>query len=263
MLPNIDDGAADLPIALAMARMAVQDGIGVVACTPHIYPGLYNNTGKEIVNAATLFSAQLVEASIPLQVTTGADVHLDLDLVSRLRSSEIPTLGKSRYFLLEFPHRSNIKGMRETVFNVLSSGYVPIITHPERQAWIGEYYEEMVAMARQGAWLQVTANSLTGCFGRNATYWAEKMLDDGVVHLLATDAHNTTKRPPILSEGRTASTRWVSEAEAEHMVLTRPAGILNDVTPNALPAPPGLSAMSTTTAKRRVHRGWWRRLLGH
>jgi protein-tyrosine phosphatase len=85
--------------------------------------------------------------------------------------------------------------------------------------------------------MQITAGSLAGAFGRKARYWAERMLDEGYVHILATDAHDVNRRPPNLSRGRELAARRVGDAEAQHLVITRPRGVLlNDVQSN-LPRP--------------------------
>lgn len=240
MLPGIDDGAPDLKTALAMARLAVADGIGVTACTPHIYGGLYENTGPVIRQAVNAFRIRLQEAEIPLRVTYGADVHLAPDLVSGLRNREIPSLHGSRYFLLEPPHHVAPPRLEEAIFSLAAAGYVPLITHPERLTWIQDHYALFGQLVRRGVWLQVTAGSLTGRFGTAARYWGERLLDDGLVHILATDAHGIKGRPPFLAEGCQVAERWVGAEQAEHLVKTRPRGILENLDPGRMPSLPDL-----------------------
>jgi len=245
LLPGVDDGAPDPATSLAMARIAVADGIQIMACTPHIYPGLYDNQGAAIRDAVAALQARLDEAGIALRLTHGADTHIATDLVAGLRSGRVPTLNDSRYFLLEPPHHVAPPRLEETVFNLLTAGYVPVITHPERLSWIADRYQAIVELARKGAWLQVTAGSLTGRFGAAAQHWAERLLDEGWVHILATDAHSVEGRPPLLAEGRRAAERWVGATEAGHLVTTRPRGILENSAPELLTAALGLAATAT------------------
>ena len=235
LLPGIDDGAPDLETALAMARIAVADGIEVIACTPHIYPGLYENNGPAIRQAVAELQQRLVEADIPLRLTYGADTHLARDLEDGLRSGRVPSLHGSRYFLLEPPHHVAPPRLEEIVFNLLVAGYVPVITHPERLSWIEDHYGIFVELVRKGAWLQVTSGSLTGRFGPAAQYWGERLLDEGWVHILATDSHSAKRRPPLLAEGQRAAERWVGKEEAVHLVRTRPKGILDNIEPDRMP----------------------------
>ena len=104
MLPGIDDGAPDRGVALAMARCAVADGITVTACTPHIYPGMYENDREGIQRAIEAFRQVLAEEGIGLELVIGADTHLAPDLLQGIRESRVPTLNGSRYLLLEPPH---------------------------------------------------------------------------------------------------------------------------------------------------------------
>jgi protein-tyrosine phosphatase len=141
----------------------------------------------------------------------------------------------------------------EFVFGVIAAGYVPLITHPERLSWIEDHYPTFCALVDQGAWMQVTAGSLTGRFGQEARYWGERMLDEGRVHVLATDAHGATRRPPLLAEGRLAAEKWVGADEARHLVETRPAGVLRNLPPAEMPP---------REAQRKGRRGFWARLAG-
>ena len=197
MLPGIDDGAPDLDTALAMARCAAADGITTTACTPHIYPGLYENEAAGIAAAVEALRGTLAEAGIELQLTVGADIQIVPELLSGLRRGTHPTLGGSRYFLFEPPHHTVPTRFHEILFDVVAAGYVPVITHPERLTWLDDtHYPWFQRAAREGAWIQLTSGALTGRFGRRAQYWSERMLDDGMVHILATDSHDPVHRPP-------------------------------------------------------------------
>jgi protein-tyrosine phosphatase len=256
ILPGIDDGPTTLEVSLAMARCAAQDGITFIACTPHIYPGLYENQRAGIEAAVQAFRAQVTDAGITLQLGVGADTHLAPDLVGSIRAGRVPTLCGSRYLLLEPPHHVAPPRFDESMFSLMAAGYVPIITHPERLSWIETHYSVFTSLVNRGAWMQLTAGSLTGRFGKRPRYWAERMLDEGLVHIVATDSHHIDKRPPLLAEGRDAAARRVGDAEAIHLVLTRPQGVLDDLAPGQLPPPP------PSTLPERGKPGLWQRLFG-
>lgn len=242
-----------------MARAAVADGITITACTPHIYPGLYENAAEGIQRAIATMRTELERAGIPLQLVAGADTHLAPDMVDGLKRGRIPTLGGSRYFLFEPPHHVAPARMDEMIFSLMTSGYLPVVTHPERLSWIEENYEIFPRMVKAGAWMQITAGSLTGRFGRRPKYWAERMLDEGLVHILATDAHNMARRGPWLAEGRDAAATRVGEAEALRLVQTRPRGILDNADPAALGAPSTITvAMPASRPRSRIQQ-WFGR----
>ncbi len=232
ILPGIDDGAKTLEMSLEMARIAVADGIHTMACTPHIYPGMYMNDGPGIERARLTLQAELDQAGIPLRLVTGADVHLVPGLLPQIKSGQVPTLNGSRYLLLEPPHTAAPPRFEDAVFKLVASGYTPVITHPERLTWVEGHYPVFRRLVQQGAWMQVTAGALTGMFGKRPQYWGERFLGDGLTHVLATDAHSTGRRLPRLSEGLAVARRLLGEEEARKLVLDRPQAIMDNLPPD-------------------------------
>jgi protein-tyrosine phosphatase len=240
ILPGIDDGAQSLAISLDMARIAVKDGIRIMACTPHIYPGVYHNHKTGIVAARDALQAALDDKGIDLHLTTGADVHLVPGVLEGLRGGTIPSLHDTRYVLLEPSHHVAPPRFAESVFRLVTAGYVPVITHPERLTWIKDHFQMMAQLTRQGAWLQVTAGALTGMFGPAPKYWGERFVGEGLTHILATDAHSSTRRVPVLSEGLAVAERLLGATEARQLVQGRPAAVMSNLSPSQaapLPAP--------------------------
>jgi protein-tyrosine phosphatase len=104
ILPGVDDGARDLAASLDMARMAVADGIQVMACTPHFMPGMYDNESQDIRTRIASLQSSLQEADINLSLVVGSDAHIRPDFLSCLRDGKILRLNDSRYVLFEPPH---------------------------------------------------------------------------------------------------------------------------------------------------------------
>ena len=262
MLPSIDDGARDLEMALSMARMAVEDGITHLACTPHIYPGMYENTSAGIARATSDFRRCLEQEGIELAISYGADIQVVPELVSKLKSHIFPTLNGSNYFLFEPPHHVPLPNFQRLVFEAVSAGFVPIITHPERLTWLDEHYQEFIQAVEAGALIQLTAGSVVGRFGKTPQYWSEHMLDDGIVHLLATDAHNLRSRAPLLSEGCQAAAKWVGAEEVRRMVMERPRHIWHNGACAEMAWPPGLDDSGLLLGGHKK-RGFWNWLHRH
>ncbi len=258
LLPGIDDGSPDEATSLEMARIAVADGIRTTACTPHIYPGLYENDAAGIKSRVVALQHRLLEEGIPLALTLGADAHLTPELLGRLRAGTAPSLAGGRYFLLEPPHTVAPPRFSEAMFDFVGAGYVPVLTHPERLTWIRPHYAVFVALVNSGVWMQVTAGSLTGRFGKDARYFGEKMLDEGLVHLLATDAHGVRHRAPLLAEGREAAAKRIGAEEAQRLVVDRPQAILDNRRPAEVTPIP---ALREGGVKPRRH-GFLGRLVG-
>jgi protein-tyrosine phosphatase len=158
------------------------------------------------------------------------------------------SIAGTRYVLIEPPHHVVPIRLEDVFFGLLAAGYVPILTHPERLSWVKSHYPVIERLFQAGVWMQITAGSLWGAFGPKAQYWAELMLSEGRVHILATDAHDLARRSSKLSNGRDIAARQVGIEEAEHLVSTRPRGILADESPSSLPRPPAArSRLATCT----------------
>jgi protein-tyrosine phosphatase len=228
ILPGIDDGAPNLETALAMAQMAVDDGIRVMAATPHIMPGLYDNDAQDIRSRVAAFNINLEEAGIDLHVVVGCDAHIRPDFLNCVRDGTLLRINDSRYILFEPPHTTLPQRLEDLLFNVMMAGYVPVLTHPERLKWIEQHYSVFQSLVQAGVWMQITCGSLTGRFGSRPKYWAERMLAEGMVHILASDAHNLTSRPPLMSGAFTKAQSEVGLDEANNLVLVRPVNILDD-----------------------------------
>jgi len=237
-----------------MARMASSDGITTIACTPHILPGVYNNSGPAIRAAVVKLQESISEAGIPIALVTGADVHIAPDLGIQLRQGRALTLNDSRYLLLEPPHHVLPPRLEDLIFGLQAAGYAPILTHPERLSWIEGDYDLIKRFVNNSVLMQITAGSLLGQFGRRPRYWAERMLDEGLCHLLATDAHNIDRRAPRLAEAHALVVQRLGGEEAVNVVLRRPQGILNDRSPTELPATPQARAPQTPSLAKTASR---------
>lgn len=228
ILPGIDDGAKDLEMSLEMARIAVRDGTRILACTPHIHPPTYVNDGDSIAKAVHALRAQLEKEEISLHLVVGADIQITPDLIDGLNSGRYPTLGGTRYFLFEPPHHvmpPNIVGFCE---KIIEANYVPILTHPERLTWAARNYDTICKLEEIGAAIQLTAGSVTGVFGKEAKTFCERMLREGRVDLIASDAHNLKHRPPILSKARQTISELLGEEMGSKLTVGNPGMIIRD-----------------------------------
>ncbi len=266
LLPGLDDGSPDYETSLQMGRAFVEQGVFCVACTPHIMPGLYQNSGPQIRKAVAELQRRFDEDGVPLKLVAGADNHITPDFVAGLKRGHLLTIADSRYVLVEPPHHVAPARLEDLFFDILLAGYVPVFTHPERLSWIEGKYDVIENLAAKGVWMQITSGSVCGRFGGRPKYWAERMLKAGLVHILASDAHNLTSRRPDLGNGRDKAARIVGAEEAHHLVATRPLGILSNTPPGELPPPSCGEARETGEPnegqKKGQRSGFMRRLFG-
>jgi protein-tyrosine phosphatase len=226
ILHGIDDGASDIEVALEMARRAVDDGVEVMACTPHFLPGIYDPSVQVVTARVAELNDRLMDEGIDLVVVAGCEAHVRPDMVERLRNSEILSIHSGRHVLCEAPPTVLPPHMDRLFMNMMAAGYTPILAHVERYRWIDRALPWVERMAQSGVLMQVTAGSFFGDYGRSAQDWSMRLLLDGLVSIVASDAHDPELRPPGLSKARKLVTSELGADEARRIFRDRPEHIL-------------------------------------
>jgi protein-tyrosine phosphatase len=247
LLPGIDDGAADLDDALAMARIAVDQGTTTIIATPHQLGTFGHNAGDDIRRRVGELQQQLGEAEIPLQVLPGGEARIEDDLVARLKRGDVLTLGdRGRHVLLELPHELYLP-FESLLEDLAHHNVVGILSHPERNHGILRQREVLQPLVEAGCLMQVTGGSLCGTFGPDCQKLAEWMLGQGFVHFVATDAHGTCSRRPLMRRAYERVCELAGEAAASDLCSRNPGLVAEGraVRPGRRAAPP---------SKRK---SWW------
>ena len=133
-----------------------------------------------------------------------------------------------RYIILELPAETLPEKTGDVVSSLIFAGIVPIIAHPERNSAIRSDPEKLGRLVEMGALAQLTAQSLTGFFGRKIQNFSIFLTEHKLVHMLVSDAHSVRQRQPVLSAGlKKRLKEVVGEKTALAMVETIPQKILN------------------------------------
>jgi protein-tyrosine phosphatase len=225
LLPGIDDGPQSMEESLALAALAVRNGITHVIATPHIHPGRWNNDRFLIARLCNRLRLRLAYAGIPLTVGMAAEVRVDSELIRWLAQDKIPFLGQfrdKRALLLELPHSHIPLGTENLITWLLQRNIQPVLAHPERNKDVIRRLDNIMPLVRCGGLLQITAGSITGHFGKPAQRRAKQLLELDAVFAIATDAHNCRNRPPVLMQGRDAAEHIVGSERAHQLVTTHP-----------------------------------------
>lgn len=256
ILPGLDDGAESMEIACAMAEMAIADGITHVVGTPHasdahrFVPELVKRRRDEL---QAIFEGRLT-------IATGCDFHLSFENLQDAHQNPTRyTLNQKSYLLVEFADFSIPPAMDDVLHQLHLAGLHPIITHPERNPLIRTQPERLLKWLQQGCYVQVTAQSLLGKFGKAAQAMAERWLDGNAVHFLASDAHNTTSRPLKLKETFDLVAKRSGEKVASALLEDNPRAALDGT---GLPFVPELTEklvddQTGKSARRRRKRFWF------
>ena len=255
LLAGLDDGASSPEMSLAMARMAVEDGITHVVCTPHA--NAHYEYEPAVIQAKIAELTNVLEREgIALTLGRGSDFHLTFDNVQTAKSDpprySVNGLG---YLLVEIPDYGLPQGLTETFYQLQLAGMTPILTHPERNPTLQANPAKMADWMRGGVLIQVTAGSVLGHMGKTARKMAHTLLRNRWVHFIATDAHNTTSRPPKMREAfEEIADRY--DPEYAHLIcVTNPLCVFQG---RPLPMQPEPVHLYDDLEPK----AWWERLLG-
>lgn len=198
ILPGFDDGAADLREALAMAAMAADSGVSAIVATPH-FRGTADSAAEEAATILRLFD-ELDEAiraqRLPLTLHRGAEVLCLPETPALAARGLLPTLAGTSYLLTEFYFDEPFDSMNERLEELAAGGLVPVVAHPERYAAIQRDPRLAAVWFAAGYVLQLNKGSVLGAFGSRVQQTAEHLLENGLAHLIASDAHGADRRTP-------------------------------------------------------------------
>jgi protein-tyrosine phosphatase len=232
ILPGIDDGPRSLEEALEMARLAVADGITTMVATPHLFRRKSVefrelNRPDVIRQAVARLNEKLREEEINLTILPGCEIPLFIDIIKFIDDQLILTINDTeRYICLEMPDTVIPPATDDIIFQLKSRGITPIITHPERNLIFYEMPDKLRRFISLGCLAQITARSLTRGFGWGVSRFAKRLVRNGLVHLMASDAHNVAKRPPGMGDALKKLNKMVGERRAQDMVETNPERII-------------------------------------
>lgn len=249
ILPGLDDGAQSLEESVAMARAAEEDGIRTIVGTPHLFRG---GIGIDDLGAIGRIRDELGRAlkreGILVEILTGAEVRFSHNLLEEIRKHRRRlVLHTSSYLFIEFPFDYVFPGVKDVFFEMMSEGLVPVIAHPERNSVFMSRPGLLSELVEMGCFAQANAGSFTGLYGQAVHDAALRMLGWGLIHILASDAHNAVTRPPRLTPALRIVEGLLGAEKARALVEDNPRAVLED---KALPFQP--EAVNPEERKRNL-----------
>lgn len=219
----MDDGSKTLEQSIEMLRLAAESGTTDIVASPHA-----NHEFKFEPQAVAEKIEELRQAIGGLiRIHTGCDFHLSFDNIQdSLQNPTKYAINHKNYVLVEFSDLLIPKTTDDVFYQMQSAGMIPIITHPERNMLLQRKLDKLETWVESGCLLQVTAYSFLGRFGKQAKAFADRLLHQGLAHIVASDAHDTKHRPPALNEAYEYVVNACGKARAEALFFTNPAATL-------------------------------------
>lgn len=202
ILPCLDDGADSMEESIAMAKLAVDSGVRAMVVTPHSnqmnrFENFYDTSLIKLFND---FKKELEKEMIDLEVYLGMEIFVTDDIEEKIMSQRVIGLNKSKYYLIEFAFDASPEYIEITLKKILKISKIPIIAHPERYICIHQEPWLIYTWLKLGCLSQINKGSILGFFGKTAKITAKKLLDYGLISLIASDGHSSFNRRTNMEE---------------------------------------------------------------
>jgi len=228
LLWDWDDGPDDPSESLAMCSMAEREGTESICLTPHLFRMTRYDDDLEVLRRRKIeFQDEIRRAGIGLDLHWGAEVYVHGEVASAVEANRL-TVDETNYVFLEFDSEGLPAGSAAILARFMNRGFVPIISHPERNGGFAARPDLLYEFVNMGCIAQVTAASLTGEMGKEAKTTAGIFLVNNLVQIIASDAHRAAWRPPGLRAAVAAAAQIVGESKALAMVTDAPRAVLHN-----------------------------------
>ena len=227
ILPGVDDGAKDIETSMQMLRLAAKDGITEMILTPHNKPG-HHSKGAVWTAKTEELRERLAQENIDIKLYAGNELYYRSGLSDEIADGQAYTLAGSRYVLIEFNPLDDYDYIRNGINGVLMDGYYPVLAHAERYQNVCTKKYAVTELIEMGCFIQVNAGSIMGKFGFGTKRFTRKLLKQRQVHFVATDAHDTEKRVPRLSDCAEYVSKKYGRDYVRELFYDNPECILQD-----------------------------------
>jgi protein-tyrosine phosphatase len=226
LLFGLDDGSPDLETSLKMAEMAVADGITHIVCTPHSSNDFVFQPEENTIRLAELEEKVLESLGSKLTLGIGCDFHLSYENISdAIAHPHRYTINHKNYLLIEFPNMGIAPALPDHVYQLVLAGLTPIVTHPERNSTFIHHPGKIGEYIQMGCLVQITAGAILGAFGKTPQRVAYSLLDEDRVDIVASDAHNPDRRPPLLRRAYDEVATSFGQDTAQRLFVTTPRAV--------------------------------------
>lgn len=204
ILPGIDDGSRSIEESIQMIKEAKEAGFEAIVSTSHYIEESYSASKMQRQELIDMLNDKLQEENIKIEIYNGAEAYITPNLIKLIKEEKLPTLNNTKYLLMELPMNSQIIYLNRMISDLVSSGIIPVIAHPERYSYVQENPKMLMELLEIGAIFQANYGSIVGSYGREAEKTIKRLLKNDMIHLLGSDCHRKnsiyTEMKPILKK---------------------------------------------------------------
>lgn len=223
VVPGVDDGPKDLDLAVQMLNMAINEGVNEMIVTPHFNLPVYSNQNVE--KQFNILSHYIMSESIDFKIHLGNEIYLSEESMEGIKNGQANTMANSRYLLLELPYYHFYPFHEWMIAELHERGYEIILAHVERYQIFTNKPEKLKELVGNGIYTQITSRYIMEKKNRNH---ALKLINDGLIHVVASDGHDILRRPPVMKEAYQIVSRAFGESSAQTLFINNPKLIIEN-----------------------------------
>ena len=228
ILPDVDDGSECMQESINMAMIAKEQGIDKIIATPHYHPEFKYLKGEELNKVCEEFKKQLKENNIDIEIYLGNEIYFTYDLIEKISELDFYCLNKSKDILIEFPPTNFPLNLCNIVYELKQKGFIPVLAHVERYIKIHDDPEIIYDCIKTGAIIQINSSSLIGKQGKEIQRFCNLLIGRNMVHLVATDAHGSQRRRPMMKDAYQYIEKKYSKEIADNLFINNAQCILDN-----------------------------------
>lgn len=200
IIPKIDDGSSSFEETLEMLKIAKNDGVDAIVATPHFVPGRFENEYKDILNHIKTLNEYIKNENINITIYPSQEVYITRSTLKYLNEGLIGTLNDTRYIQIELPFFELPDYTFDIIYELRIKNLIPILCHPERYAFIINSLENINKFIDEGCLFQINSGSILGHFGKEVQKTAKMLIENNIIDVLGSDAHNSKNRLPKIKD---------------------------------------------------------------
>jgi len=189
LLPGLDDGVSSFEQAEEIILYFQRLGYTKLITTPHVMSDAYRNTTEGILSKLTELKAHLSARGISMSMEAAAEYYLDEQCMANLEKNVPFLTSGNKYLLFETNFLTEPFNLKDFIFHAITKGYKPVLAHPERYVYLHRNLQKAEELIDRGVLFQINLSSLTGYYSKDAQSTAQKLIDQGWVHMLGSDCH--------------------------------------------------------------------------
>lgn len=227
ILFGVDDGAKSVDEMFQLIDSSYNDGVKVLCCTPHYHPVFFDSQSEQILKVFNLARRYVREHYSDLRLFLGSELRYEYSCTEWVDNGRCHTLNGTNNLLVDFAYSEKAQTIIDAMLHVLNGGFTPILAHAERYEHLHKDFREIKQLKSWGVIIQVDAQSPLGDFGLGVKKRSHRLLDHGLVDVIASDAHNLITRAPQLKLCSSYISRKYGKDYAHYLFWDKPLQILN------------------------------------